>query len=68
MPRMVLLDILSTFSTTPQVTRITATKYLEELVKIGLLTKHKKWKENYYMNDALIDLLVNGGSTLEATS
>ena len=36
---------------------ITAMKYLEEFVRIGLLSKHKKWKENYYMNDALFDLL-----------
>lgn len=48
-----------------QVTRITAMKYLEELVRIGLLSKHKKWKENYYMNDALFDLLLNVGSKSE---
>ena len=48
-----------------QVTRITAMKYLEELVRIGLLSKHKKWKENYYMNDALFDLLLNVGSKPE---
>ena len=45
-----------------QVTRITAMKYLEELVRIGLLSKHKKGKEYYYMNDALFDLLLNAGS------
>lgn len=44
-----------------QVSRITATKYLDELVRIGLLSKHKKWKNNYYMNDALIGLLIDGG-------
>lgn len=44
-----------------QVTRITAMKYLDELVRIGLLSKHKKWKENYYVNDALFHLLVNVG-------
>lgn len=49
-----------------QVTRITAMKYLDELVRIGLLSKHKKWKENYYMNDALFDLLLNVGSKVEA--
>ncbi|MFZ0565935.1 MAG: Fic family protein [Chlamydiales bacterium] len=43
-----------------QVTRITATKYLDELVRIGLLSKHKKWKDNYYMNNSLIHLLING--------
>lgn len=45
-----------------QVTRKTAMKYLEALVRIGLLSKHKKWKENFYMNDALFDLLLNAGS------
>ncbi len=45
-----------------QVTRITAMKYLEELIRIGLLSKHKKGKENYYMNDALFDLLLDVGS------
>jgi Fic family protein len=44
-----------------QVTRVTATKYLEELTKIGLLSKHKKGKESYYINDALFDLLLNVG-------
>ena len=48
-----------------RVTRITAMKYLEKLVRIGLLSKHKKWKENYYMNDALFDLLLNVGSKPE---
>lgn len=37
--------------------RNTASKYLDELVRIGLLTKHKIRKENYYLNDALFDLL-----------
>lgn len=45
-----------------QVTRKTAAKYLEELVGIGLLSKHKRGKENYYMNDALFDLLLNTGA------
>jgi Fic family protein len=44
-----------------QITRKTAMKYLEELVRIGLLSKQKKWKENYYMNDALFNLLLNAG-------
>lgn len=37
--------------------RNTATKYLEELVRIGLLTKHKLGKDNYYLNTDLYDLL-----------
>jgi Fic family protein len=42
-----------------QVTRKTAAKYLEELIKIGLLSKHKIGKDNYYLNDALYQLLLN---------
>lgn len=45
-----------------RVTRITATKYLNELVRIGLLSKLKKWKENYYVNEALFELLHDAGS------
>lgn len=45
-----------------QVTRKTAAKYLEELVKIGLLSKHKIGKDNYYLNDALYELLTNVNS------
>lgn len=45
-----------------QITRKTATKYLEELVHIGLLSKHKIWKDNYYLNDALYELLTNVSS------
>ena len=44
-----------------QVTRITATKYLDGLVRIGLLSKHKMGRESYYMNDALFELLCNTG-------
>jgi Fic family protein len=51
-----------------QVSRITATKYLNELVRIGLLSKHKKWKENFYLNDSLFDLLSNASSNHEVTS
>jgi Fic family protein len=40
-----------------QVSRITATKYLEKLVQIGLLTKHKMGTENFYLNIALFDIL-----------
>lgn len=45
-----------------QITRITAAKYLDELVRIGLLSKQKKGKENYYMNKALFNLLLNASS------
>lgn len=45
-----------------QITRNTAAKYLDELVRIGLLSKHKRHKDNYYVNDALFSLLLNNGS------
>ncbi len=35
------------------VTRKTASKYLDDLVAIGLVSKHKMGKENFYLNDAL---------------
>lgn len=40
-----------------QVSRITATRYLNELTRIGLMTKHRLGRENYYINDALFDFL-----------
>ena len=42
-----------------QVSRITAMKYLDELVRIGLVSKLKKGKENFYINDSLFHLLLN---------
>lgn len=51
-----------------QITRKTAAKYLEELIATGLLSKHKKGKENYYLNDALFDLLLNVNSKQELSS
>jgi len=39
--------------------RNTASKYLKQLVDIGLLTKHKLGKDNYYLNSQLYDLLSN---------
>jgi Fic family protein len=40
------------------VTRLTATKYLELLVKHGFLKKHKLGRNNYYVNDSLFDLFL----------
>lgn len=37
--------------------RNTAAKYLDELVRIGLLSRHKLGKDNYYLNDSLFTLL-----------
>ena len=41
------------------VTRITATKYLEQLVKHGFLEKHKIGRYNYYINLRLCSILAN---------
>jgi Fic family protein len=41
------------------VSRITATRYLDELTRIGLMRKLKIGRDNYYMNSALLDLLGN---------
>ncbi|MBE9466295.1 Fic family protein [Dyadobacter subterraneus] len=41
------------------VSRQTASKYLDELQKIGLISKVKLGKENYYVNNALYKLLIN---------
>ncbi len=40
-----------------QIHRNTAKKYLDSLVEIGLLTKHKVGKENFYINNDLFSLL-----------
>ena len=39
--------------------RQTASKYLDELVQIKLLSKHKIVKDNLYLNDNLYRLLMN---------
>jgi Fic family protein len=41
--------------------RNTASKYLEELVRIGILAKHKIGKDNYYLNSGLYELLLGVG-------
>jgi Fic family protein len=41
------------------VSRPTATKYMNELVGIGILDKAKLWKDNYYINAALYNMLLN---------
>lgn len=41
------------------VSRKTAARYLDELVRIGILSKRKIWKDNFYLNDDLFDLLSN---------
>lgn len=44
------------------VERRTAAKYLNSLVTIGILEKHKIQKDNFYLNRALFDLLINVNS------
>lgn len=44
-----------------QVSRKTASKYLDTLVGMGLLSKHRLGKENYYLNEQLYQLLLNVG-------
>lgn len=40
------------------VSRITATRYLEELVKADFVSKHKVGRGNYYINQPLCELLI----------
>ncbi len=42
-----------------QVSRQTASRYLNMIVEAGLLDKHKLGKENYYVNTALMNLFLN---------
>ena len=44
-----------------QVSRQTASRYLEKLVELGLLKKEKMWKENYYINTRLMNLFIDFG-------
>jgi len=39
--------------------RNTASKYLNQLVGIGVLTKHKLGKDNYYLNTELFNLFTH---------
>jgi Fic family protein len=40
------------------VSRLTATKYLEELVCVGLLRKEKVGRHNFYINDMLVKIFL----------
>lgn len=53
--------------TSLQVSRQTASKYLDRIVELGLLTKEKWGKENYYINSRLVKLFVDFGE-FEANS
>lgn len=43
------------------INRKTAAKYLESLIAINILSKRKKGKDNYYINDDLYHVLLNAG-------
>lgn len=45
-----------------QVTRQTASRYLDAIVQLGLLSKHKIGKENYYLNEPLFLLFSEAGN------
>ena len=47
------------------VTRVTATKYLEELVTKGILSKQKIGRDNYYINVALCEILIRSSARHE---
>lgn len=40
------------------VSRITATKYLNQLAEYGFVSKHKMGRTNYYVNEALVNLII----------
>ena len=42
-----------------KVSRNTAIKYLNELVEIGILSKEKIWRDNYFINKDLFNFLLN---------
>ena len=44
------------------VSRPTATKYLDELAEGGLLNKHRIGRNNYYINQRLVALFVDGAA------
>jgi len=41
-----------------QVTRLTASKYLDTLVAMGILKKEKLGRSNYYINESLLNLFI----------
>ena len=70
LPRIYSQDLLNTIFSHPyskiafvqrdlMVTRVTATRYLDELTRIGVMLKVKAGKDNYYVNAGLVALLGN---------
>ncbi len=50
-----------------EISRPTATKYLDELVDGGILFKHRAGRNNYYINRPLVKLLVEGENQNQIT-
>lgn len=48
------------------ISRPTASKYLEAVAGLGLLKKSKVWRQNYYINTALVNLFANGEQALSS--
>lgn len=48
-----------------RVTRQTASRYLDELVESGFISKHRIGKSNFYINDPLAKLFLDGVKTTE---
>jgi Fic family protein len=45
------------------ISRPTATKYLDTITELGLLSKTKIWRQNYYINTSLVAILAHSEST-----
>lgn len=48
------------------ISRPTASKYLEAVAGLGLLKKSKVWRQNYYINTALVNLFANREQALSS--
>lgn len=51
-----------------QISRLTATKYIDKIVSLGLLSKTKIGRTNYYFNNALIDLFINSSEKIDTNN
>jgi Fic family protein len=51
-----------------QIARQTAARYLDKIAALGLLSKHKRGKDNYYLNDVLYQRLQNVNTPLAVTA
>lgn len=48
------------------ISRPTASKYLDAVTQLGLLKKSNVWRQNDYINTALVNLFANGEQTLSS--